>query len=124
MKPNGSGPRFPDLGRLTKGLNQIFPSNGSNGRVIVEVFNGAAFTGCESPVGYVNPFAHAQVVASRIDQGVDYGGSGPIDPARVAGRKRLSQLVRAECFTGPRSLAALGRRVPTLMEEDAARSFN
>jgi len=36
--------------------------------------------------GYVNPFAHAQVSASRIDQGVDYGGSGPIDalgPGRV-----------------------------------------
>jgi hypothetical protein len=36
--------------------------------------------------GYVNPFAHAQVVASRIDQGVDYGGTGPIDalgPGRV-----------------------------------------
>ena len=38
------------------------------------------------PGGYVNPFAHAQVNASRIDQGVDYGGSGPIDalgPGRV-----------------------------------------
>jgi hypothetical protein len=36
--------------------------------------------------GYVNPFAHAQVNASRIDQGVDYGGRGPIDalgPGRV-----------------------------------------
>ena len=35
---------------------------------------------------YVNPFAHAQVTASRIDQGVDYGGTGPIDalgPGRV-----------------------------------------
>jgi hypothetical protein len=37
--------------------------------------------------GYVNPFAQAQVNASRIDQGVDYGGSGPIDalgPGRIA----------------------------------------
>lgn len=37
--------------------------------------------------GYVNPFAHAQVGASRIDQGVDYAGSGPIDalgPGRIA----------------------------------------
>ncbi len=37
--------------------------------------------------GYVNPFAHAQVSPSRVDQGVDYGGSGPIDafgPGRVA----------------------------------------
>jgi hypothetical protein len=39
-----------------------------------------------SPSGYINPFAHAQVNASRIDQGVDYGGSGEIDalgPGRV-----------------------------------------
>jgi hypothetical protein len=46
-------------------------------------------TGCAaaaSSAGYVNPFAHAQVTASRIDQGVDYGGTGPIDalgPGRV-----------------------------------------
>ncbi|MGI8558966.1 MAG: hypothetical protein ACR2ND_11790 [Solirubrobacteraceae bacterium] len=46
-------------------------------------------TGCApaaSSAGYVNPFAHAQVTPSRIDQGVDYGGSGPIDalgPGRV-----------------------------------------
>lgn len=40
-----------------------------------------------SPAGYVNPFAHAQVDASRIDQGVDYGGTGEIDalgPGRIA----------------------------------------
>jgi hypothetical protein len=39
-----------------------------------------------SNAGYVNPFAHAQVTASRIDQGVDYGGAGPIEalgPGRV-----------------------------------------
>ena len=39
-----------------------------------------------SAAGYVNPFAHAQVNASRIDQGVDYGGTGEIDalgPGRV-----------------------------------------
>ena len=39
-----------------------------------------------SSAGYVNPFAHAQVTPSRIDQGVDYGGTGPIDalgPGRV-----------------------------------------
>jgi len=52
------------------------------------VFAGGT-TGCSAAVssaGYVNPFAHAQVTASRIDQGVDYGGSGPIDalgPGRV-----------------------------------------
>ncbi len=39
-----------------------------------------------SAAGYVNPFAHAQVSPSRIDQGVDYGGSGLIaalGPGRV-----------------------------------------
>ncbi len=39
-----------------------------------------------SSAGYFNPFAHAQVTPSRIDQGVDYGGTGPIDalgPGRV-----------------------------------------
>jgi hypothetical protein len=47
-----------------------------------------ATTGCAaaSGAGYVNPFAHAQVTASRIDQGVDYSGTGLIDalgPGRV-----------------------------------------
>jgi hypothetical protein len=52
------------------------------------VFAGGT-TGCAAAVssaGYVNPFAHAQVAPSRIDQGVDYGGSGPISalgPGRV-----------------------------------------
>jgi hypothetical protein len=32
-----------------------------------------------SSVGYVNPFAHAHVTPSRIDQGVDYNGTGPIN---------------------------------------------
>jgi hypothetical protein len=46
-------------------------------------------TGCGVPAsaaGYVNPFAHARVAASRIDQGVDYSGTGPIEavgPGRV-----------------------------------------
>ena len=35
MKPNGSRSRFPDLGRLTTGLNEIFPGKGSNQRVTV-----------------------------------------------------------------------------------------
>ena len=53
-------------------------------------FAGLESSGCAAAVisaGYVNPFARAQVVASRIDQGVDYGGTGPIDalgPGRVA----------------------------------------
>jgi hypothetical protein len=29
--------------------------------------------------GYVNPFAHDSVTPERIDQGVDYSGSGPLD---------------------------------------------
>lgn len=35
-------------------------------------------TGTGSAPGYVNPFAHASVTPERIDQGVDYGGSGPL----------------------------------------------
>ena len=52
-------------------------------------FVGLASTGCSAPAsnaGYVNPFAHAQITPSRIDQGVDYSGTGPIDalgPGRV-----------------------------------------
>ena len=52
-------------------------------------FVGLSSGGCSPPVsdtGYVNPFAHAQVTPSRIDQGVDYSGTGPIDalgPGRV-----------------------------------------
>jgi hypothetical protein len=52
-------------------------------------FAGLSSTGCSGPVtdtGYVNPFAHAQITPSRIDQGVDYSGTGPIDalgPGRV-----------------------------------------
>lgn len=39
-----------------------------------------------SAAGYADPFAHGHVVASRIDQGVDYSGTGEIDalgPGRV-----------------------------------------
>jgi murein DD-endopeptidase MepM/ murein hydrolase activator NlpD len=35
--------------------------------------------------GYVNPLAHASVTPERIDQGVDYGGMGPLE-AIGAGR--------------------------------------
>jgi hypothetical protein len=50
---------------------------------------GLGSAGCSPPVsdtGYANPFAHAQITPSRIDQGVDYSGTGPIDalgPGRV-----------------------------------------
>jgi hypothetical protein len=36
-------------------------------------------TGPVSTGGYVNPFARASVSPERIDQGVDYGGSGPLE---------------------------------------------
>ena len=40
-------------------------------------------SGCSSQLvsaaDYVNPFAHARVTVSRIDQGVDYSGTGAID---------------------------------------------
>lgn len=57
-------------------------------------------TGCSpvvSSAGYVNPFVHAQVVASRIDQGVDYGGTGPID---ALGRARVVLVSRTDSGWG------------------------
>ncbi|HEY1521271.1 MAG TPA: hypothetical protein VGF91_32920 [Solirubrobacteraceae bacterium] len=46
-------------------------------------FVGRGSAGCSAPpagnAGYVDPFAHAQITPSRIDQGVDYSGTGPID---------------------------------------------
>jgi hypothetical protein len=42
---------------------------------------GAGITGHRHTVssqGYVNPLAHANVTPERIDQGVDYGGTGPL----------------------------------------------
>jgi hypothetical protein len=38
----------------------------------------AAAAPTTSSEGYVNPFAHASVTPERIDQGVDYGGTGPL----------------------------------------------
>jgi hypothetical protein len=53
-------------------------------------FVGVGSAGCSAPpassAGYVDPFADAQVTPSRIDQGVDYSGTGPIGalgPGRV-----------------------------------------
>lgn len=34
--------------------------------------------GTGSIAGYVNPFAKAKITPSRVDQGVDFGGSGPV----------------------------------------------
>jgi hypothetical protein len=39
----------------------------------------AGCSAAASNAGYLNPFAHAEVAPSRIDQGVDYAGTGPID---------------------------------------------
>jgi hypothetical protein len=59
---------------------------GSGGTSFVSYNAGGCSSQFVSVAGYVNPFAHAQVSASRIDQGVDYGGTGMIDalgPGRV-----------------------------------------
>jgi hypothetical protein len=60
-------------------------------------------TGCAAAAstGYVNPFAHAQVTPSRIDQGVDYSGNGPIN-ALGAGRVVLVSTTDAGWGNGPR----------------------
>ena len=81
---NGSGPAadayaarvIADAHSYQGSGQTTFASLGSAGCAAVAV----------SSAVYVNPFAHAQVTASRIDQGVDYGGTGPIDalgPGRV-----------------------------------------
>lgn len=77
---NGSGPSADAY--AARVIADAHRYEGAAGRSFV-AFCPASSTGV---VGYVNPFAHAQVSASRIDQGVDYGGSGPIDalgPGRV-----------------------------------------
>lgn len=81
---NGSGPAadayaarvIADAHRYQGSGTTVFASLGSTGCAAAAV----------SSAGYVNPFARARVTASRIDQGVDYGGTGPIDalgPGRV-----------------------------------------
>jgi hypothetical protein len=55
-------------------------------RQTIAVGEPTACAAAPSSGGYVNPFAHAHVTPSRIDQGVDYSGTGPIDalgPGRV-----------------------------------------
>jgi hypothetical protein len=41
--------------------------------------SGSSHPSGSGPSGYVNPLAHASVTPERIDQGVDYSGSGPLD---------------------------------------------
>ncbi|MHB8659385.1 MAG: hypothetical protein ACYC91_15820 [Solirubrobacteraceae bacterium] len=80
---NGSGPAADAY--ASRVLTDAHRYQGSGQTAVA----GLGSTGCAaaavSSAGYANPFAHAQVMASRIDQGVDYGGSGPID-ALGAGR--------------------------------------
>ncbi len=77
---NGSGPAADAY--AVRVLADAHSYQGSSTTIV------AAFcpAGALGAAGYVNPFARAQVSSSRIDQGVDYGGSGPIDalgPGRV-----------------------------------------
>ena len=80
---NGSGPEADAYAARVIADAHRYQGAGSQTFVAAGGFCPAVAAG---PGGYVNPFAHAQVNASRIDQGVDYGGSGPIDalgPGRV-----------------------------------------
>ena len=80
---NGTGPA------ATAYANRVITDANTYQRTGQTTFVGLSSGGCSAPVsgtGYINPFAHAQVTPSRIDQGVDYSGTGPIDalgPARV-----------------------------------------
>jgi hypothetical protein len=73
---NGSGPEADAYAARVIADAHRYQGAGSATFVSAGSFCAAVVGG---PGGYVNPFAHAQVNASRIDQGVDYGGSGPID---------------------------------------------
>jgi hypothetical protein len=80
---NGSGPAADAYAARVVADAHSYQGNGATTFV---AGTGACSAAAASAAGYVNPFAHAQVTASRIDQGVDYGGSGPIDalgPGRV-----------------------------------------
>jgi hypothetical protein len=80
---NGSGPEADAYAARVIADAHRYQGTGSTSFVSAGGFCPVTVGG---PGGYVNPFAHAQVNASRIDQGVDYGGSGPIDalgPGRV-----------------------------------------
>jgi hypothetical protein len=80
---NGTGPAATAYANRVINDATTYQGNGQTN------FVGLGSAGCSTPVsdsGYVNPFAHAQVTPSRIDQGVDYSGTGPIDaigPGRV-----------------------------------------
>ena len=80
---NGTGPAAQAY--ATRVIADAHSYQGS-GQATVADSTGCGAVANVSTAGYVNPFAHAQVDVSRIDQGVDYDGSGPIDaigPGRV-----------------------------------------
>ena len=81
---NGTGPAADAYANRVIADATTYQGNGQT------TFVGLGSAGCSAPpasnAGYVNPFAHAQITPSRIDQGVDYSGTGPIDalgPGRV-----------------------------------------
>lgn len=79
---NGTGPAAQAY--AARVIADAHSYQGSGERAFVGVAAGCA--AAVSSAGYVNPFAHGQATPSRIDQGVDYGGAGPIDalgPGRV-----------------------------------------
>ena len=80
---NGSGPAADAYASRVIADAHTYQGSGTSSFVS---YGGGCTNQFVGATGYVNPFAHAQVNASRIDQGVDYGGSGPIDalgPGRV-----------------------------------------
>jgi hypothetical protein len=80
---NGSGPAANAYAARVIADAHSYQGHGAS---FVSYGGGGCTSQFGSAAGYVNPFAHARVVASRIDQGVDYGGTGQIDalgPGRV-----------------------------------------
>jgi hypothetical protein len=125
---NGTGPAA--TAYATRVINDAnsHPRNGQTS------FVGLGSAGCSTPVsnaGYINPFAHAQVTPSRIDQGVDYSGTGPIDaigPGRVvlvstndtgwgSGNGWVSYQLTAGAYTGDYVYVAEGI-TPTVNQGD------
>jgi hypothetical protein len=81
---NGSGAQADAYGARV--IADAHGYQGSGSTSFVSYTSSACGSQFVSAAGYVNPFAHAQVNASRIDQGVDFGGTGEIDalgPGRV-----------------------------------------
>lgn len=72
-------------GRSARDVALVVPAEGASGRGAAGVGT-AACQAVRRSSGYVNPLAHATVKPKRIDQGVDYTGSGTltaIGPATI-----------------------------------------